>query len=78
MLMLSRVAPEFCKKNIATGNQSIYNYSPPTRELCAADGCGNEKKYSCSKTGVPLCSLHCYKMNMSKVQSMKDLPVPVT
>lgn len=27
--------------------------------------CGNLKKYSCSKTGVPLCSLVCYKKNIS-------------
>ncbi|XP_056632961.1 INO80 complex subunit B [Diorhabda sublineata] len=30
-------------------------------------GCGNIKKYSCSKTGVPLCSLKCYKSNISNV-----------
>lgn len=28
-------------------------------------GCGNIKKYSCSRTGVPLCSLQCYKKNIS-------------
>ncbi|ERL85059.1 INO80 complex subunit B [Dendroctonus ponderosae] len=27
-------------------------------------GCGNAKKYSCSRTGVPLCSLDCYKKNI--------------
>ncbi|XP_012263492.2 INO80 complex subunit B [Athalia rosae] len=33
--------------------------------LCGADGCENPKKYSCSKTGTPLCSLQCYKNNLS-------------
>ncbi|XP_022109651.1 INO80 complex subunit B-like [Acanthaster planci] len=32
--------------------------------LCGAAGCSNPKKYSCSKTGVPLCSLECYKKNL--------------
>lgn len=27
--------------------------------------CGNLKKYTCSKTGAPLCSLECYKKNIS-------------
>ncbi|KAL3856372.1 hypothetical protein ACJMK2_011140 [Sinanodonta woodiana] len=32
---------------------------------CGVPGCKNKKKYSCSKTGVPLCSLECYKKNLS-------------
>nr|CAH7745074.1 unnamed protein product [Callosobruchus chinensis] len=31
--------------------------------------CGNVKKYSCRRTGVPLCSLECYKKNISSVIS---------
>ncbi len=31
---------------------------------CGVSGCNNLKKYSCSKTGVPLCSLDCYKRNL--------------
>ncbi|VEN39504.1 unnamed protein product, partial [Callosobruchus maculatus] len=31
--------------------------------------CGNVKKYSCHRTGVPLCSLECYKKNISSVIS---------
>ncbi|GLG99221.1 Uncharacterized protein GBIM_05722 [Gryllus bimaculatus] len=31
---------------------------------CGVDGCSNLKKYSCSRTGVPLCSLECYKKNL--------------
>lgn len=31
---------------------------------CGVGGCTNLKKYSCSKTGVPLCSLDCYKRNL--------------
>lgn len=37
---------------------------PPKPVFCAMD-CGNLKKYSCSKTGVPLCSLECYRKNVS-------------
>lgn len=37
---------------------------PPKPVLCAME-CGNRKRYSCSKTGVPLCSLQCYKKNIS-------------
>ncbi|XP_028396559.1 INO80 complex subunit B-like [Dendronephthya gigantea] len=35
----------------------------PTSEpvMCAAHGCGNAKRYSCSQTKLPLCSLGCYK-----------------
>ncbi|XP_023252536.1 INO80 complex subunit B isoform X2 [Seriola lalandi dorsalis] len=41
---------------------------PPTRVSCGVSGCDNLKKYSCSKTGVPLCSLECYKRNLLLVQ----------
>ncbi|XP_077357697.1 INO80 complex subunit B [Festucalex cinctus] len=37
---------------------------PPPAVRCGVSGCSNPKKYSCSKTGVPLCSLQCYKRNM--------------
>lgn len=37
----------------------------PAVKLCGVPGCSNQKKYSCSKTGVPLCSLECYTVNMS-------------
>ncbi|XP_075553431.1 INO80 complex subunit B isoform X2 [Dermacentor variabilis] len=36
----------------------------PQKALCGIKGCPNPKKYSCSKTGVSLCSLECYKANM--------------
>lgn len=44
---------------------------PPPVALvsCGVSGCSNRKKYSCSKTGVPLCSLECYKRNLLMVQS---------
>ncbi|XP_043918228.1 INO80 complex subunit B [Protopterus annectens] len=32
--------------------------------VCGVSGCSNLKKYSCSKTGVPLCSIECYKQNL--------------
>lgn len=40
---------------------------PPAPVSCGI--CTNLKKYSCSKTGVPLCSLECYKRNLLLVQS---------
>ncbi|EEZ97220.1 INO80 complex subunit B [Tribolium castaneum] len=37
---------------------------PPKATLCSM-GCGNVKKYSCSRTNAPLCSLTCYKRNIA-------------
>uniref|UniRef100_A0A3Q3DY55 INO80 complex subunit B n=1 Tax=Hippocampus comes TaxID=109280 RepID=A0A3Q3DY55_HIPCM len=38
---------------------------PPAAPVgCGVSGCSNPKKYSCSKTGVPLCSLQCYQRNL--------------
>ncbi|XP_076067776.1 INO80 complex subunit B isoform X2 [Oratosquilla oratoria] len=43
------------------------NIKPPSEvKLCKNSGCSNHKKYSCSKTGVPLCSLKCYNENLAK------------
>ncbi|XP_072263098.1 INO80 complex subunit B [Pyxicephalus adspersus] len=36
----------------------------PAPQLCGAPGCTNMKRYSCSRTGVPLCSLECYHKNL--------------
>ncbi|NXY88279.1 IN80B protein, partial [Alcedo cyanopectus] len=36
---------------------------PPAR-LCAVDGCPNPRRYCCSRTGRPLCSLACYRRNL--------------
>lgn len=33
----------------------------PQEVTCAVQGCTNLKRYSCSKTKLPLCSLECYK-----------------
>ena len=37
---------------------------PPEKIKCAIKTCKNVKKYNCSKTGKPLCSLGCYKKNL--------------
>ncbi|XP_050297112.1 INO80 complex subunit B [Anthonomus grandis grandis] len=37
----------------------------PLKPMLCGMGCGKFKKYACSKTGVPLCSLECYKQNLS-------------
>lgn len=42
--------------------------APAAPVNCGVSGCTNIKKYSCSKTGVPLCSLDCYKRNLLLVQ----------
>ncbi|XP_052268754.1 INO80 complex subunit B-like isoform X2 [Dreissena polymorpha] len=49
---------------------------PPPKAKCAVKGCKNDKKYSCSKTGVSLCSLQCYKKNLSL--NKLTLPTVVT
>lgn len=40
---------------------------PPKPVICGVSGCTNIKKYSCSKTGVPLCSFQCYKENIQNL-----------
>lgn len=59
---------------VPNGFEFPLNYSkakePPMRMKCAVDGCENEKKYSCSRTGFPLCSLNCYKTNLLRIQNM--------
>ncbi|XP_060103190.1 LOW QUALITY PROTEIN: INO80 complex subunit B [Heteronotia binoei] len=42
--------------------------APPPPTPCGVNGCPNLKRYSCSRTGVPLCSLACYKKNLSLQQ----------
>ncbi|XP_027033988.1 INO80 complex subunit B isoform X2 [Tachysurus fulvidraco] len=42
---------------------------PPTPVSCGVTGCSNLKKYSCSKTGTPLCSLDCYRKNLMLIES---------
>ncbi|NXU53779.1 IN80B protein, partial [Turnix velox] len=37
---------------------------PPPPILCGVSGCPNRKRYSCSRTGLPLCSLACYRRNL--------------
>lgn len=39
----------------------------PAQQLCGVDGCEKLKKYSCSRTGVPLCSIQCYKANQLNI-----------
>ena len=39
---------------------------PLTPILCCI--CSSVKKYNCSKTGKPLCSLACYKANLKQVE----------
>jgi len=44
---------------------------PPNIVLCSVSGCCNPKKYSCSKTNFPVCSLQCYKtINTIKMEEV--------
>lgn len=43
---------------------------PPQPKYCGIAGCKNLKKYSCSKTNIPLCSLECFKKNVESVKQM--------
>ncbi|XP_040184701.1 INO80 complex subunit B isoform X2 [Rana temporaria] len=36
----------------------------PAPQLCGVRGCTNLKRYACSKTLIPLCSLECYRKNL--------------
>lgn len=42
---------------------------PPPIITCGIPHCTQIKKYSCSKTGIPLCSLQCYKSNLTAILS---------
>ncbi|KAG8430674.1 hypothetical protein GDO86_020180 [Hymenochirus boettgeri] len=44
----------------------------PATTLCAVSGCSNPKKYSCSQTHVPLCSLECYRKNLQSQRHNSD------
>jgi len=41
------------------------NREVPKSVRCGIEGCGNVKRYSCSKTALPLCSLKCYRINLN-------------
>lgn len=41
-----------------------------TAQFCALS-CGRFKRYTCAKTGLPLCSLGCYRNNLARVEANK-------
>lgn len=43
---------------------------PPAPKKCGIPGCENLKRYSCSKTNIPLCSLECFKKNVESIKQM--------
>lgn len=43
---------------------------PPKPKYCGIPGCKNLKRYACSKTNIPLCSLECFKKNVESVKQM--------
>lgn len=50
----------------------------PKAKLCGIPGCVNPKRYSCSKSGVPLCSLQCYTINKARGDKAPRSPVVAT
>ncbi|CAG9783841.1 unnamed protein product [Diatraea saccharalis] len=40
----------------------------PKPVKCAIENCENLKKYNCSKSGLPLCSLECYRQNLINIR----------
>lgn len=50
--------------------QSKLPIEAPLPVLCAIPGCKEMKRYSCSKTNIPLCSLACYRKNVESVKQM--------
>ncbi|KAG0713623.1 INO80 complex subunit B [Chionoecetes opilio] len=44
----------------------------PAARLCGAPGCRNPRRYSCSRTGVSLCSLQCYKVNLAAHKMLQE------
>ena len=52
---LEQIMPSVCQSGRKPSNRST------DRVKCARNGCENEKKYLCSKTKEPICSLMCYK-----------------
>lgn len=47
--------------------QAKYAYEPPKPVICGLPDCTNLKRYTCSRTGVPLCTLNCYQKNLLSV-----------
>lgn len=45
--------------------QTTVKQEKPEVAFCGVEGCSQPKKYSCSRTGIPLCSLGCYQKNLS-------------
>lgn len=70
------VVPTVCYRNTADGITVSFptgaalpllpslSPPPPPVTTCGVSGCPNLKRYSCSRTGVPLCSLACYQKNL--------------
>lgn len=43
---------------------------PPKPIVCGIPGCLNIKKYNCSKTNIPLCSMECYRKNVASIKQI--------
>ena len=41
--------------------------TPPPTIKCSVSECPNSKRYNCSKTGKPICSLACYNKNLASI-----------
>ena len=54
-------------KNMKIPIPTLTYKEPPVKIKCFIDSCSNFKKYNCSKTNRPLCSLSCYKKNLISI-----------
>ena len=54
-------------KNMKIPIPTLTYREPPAKIKCYIDSCSNIKKYNCSKTNRPLCSLSCYKKNLISI-----------
>ncbi|XP_066596800.1 INO80 complex subunit B isoform X3 [Prorops nasuta] len=68
-LITYRLTLEGCSISLPPGEafplRPAKESAPPKTIFCSIKQCKNLKRYSCSKTGVPLCSLQCYKQNLA-------------
>ncbi|XP_020861001.1 INO80 complex subunit B [Phascolarctos cinereus] len=45
---------------------------PGPRPRCSVPGCPHPRRYACSRTGQPLCSLQCYRINLQLLLGLPE------
>lgn len=72
-LVTYRLTINGCSISLPPG-EDFFITSSKSKEIpppiyCAIGTCKNLKRYSCSKTNVPLCSLECYKAHLADIMA---------